>query len=310
LGSFICAGLTLAVKGGYVRPNFSGTGLLALTSLLAGTTPVFYQTDQGEIEKQKNPSRHPIQERVRRNLAEGLDDEDAIRDLFALGDKAVPALIKFLSDPDKERRAGAARALAYIGDRQGMQAIRNAAEAEKDKETKSAMSCFLAGGLVQTKSESDLDFLRSSAERAQSVADDDAPELTAMYAALALGMRGGDDSLPALRKVSNVDSLAVEEIGKAIRWIESKSTPRQATTGQSLSDEELIKTTVLDGTFFAQEDRNETSVEEVTFNRQRSKALVSLEIYHGPKSARGYDLVLAKESGMWRVVGIWFSWVA
>jgi hypothetical protein len=301
---------TLAVNGEYVRLNFSRTGLLAFIVLLAGTTPVGSQTSQDGIKKQKNLPRHSIQEIVRRNLSEDVDEEDAARNLFLLGDEAVPSLVKFLSDPDRGIRAGAARGLAYIGNQEGMQAIRNAVEAEQDKATKSAMSCFLAGALVQTKLEKDLDFLKSSAERAPSLADDDETDLTAMYAALALGMRGGDDSLPALRNVAKVDDIAVEEVGKAIRWIESKSTPRQPTTGASLSDEDLIKKTVLDNTFFAEGERNETSVEQLTFNPSRDKALVSLEIYHGPKSARGYDLVLAKERGVWRVQGIWFAWVA
>jgi len=167
------------------------------------------------------------------------------------------------------------------------------------------MSCFLAGGLVETKSESDLDFLRSTVERAQIVADDDEMEFSAVCAALALGMRGGDDSLAVLSKVARVDVIGVEEIGKAIQWMESKSRSNQATTGPSLSDEERIKKIVLEGTFSSQEERSETSVEELIF-----KALVSVEIYQNPKSARGYDLVLAKESGVWRVVGIWFAWVA
>jgi hypothetical protein len=92
--------------------------------------------------------------------------------------------------------------------------------------------------------------------------------------------------------------------------MESKSTPRQTPTEPSLSDEEVIPKSVLEGTFFAEDEQNKTSIEELTFNRQRSKALVSLEIYNGPKDARGYDLILAKQNGVWRVVGIWFAWVA
>jgi HEAT repeat protein len=295
---------------GHVRLNSSRTGLLAFIGLPAVATPMFSQTHQSGIGKQKNLPRHSIQERVRRDLGEASEDEDAVRELFALGDEAVPSLIKFLSDTGNDRRAGAARGLAYIGNQQGMQALRNAVRTERDKETKSTMSCFLAGGLVETKSESDLDFLRSTVERVQFVADDDETAFSAVCAALALGMRGGSDSLAVLRKVAKVDVIGVEEIGKAIQWMESKSAPRQAPAGQSLSEEELIKKMVLDGTFFAQVERSRTSVEELTFNRQRNKALVSLEIYLGPKSARGYDLVLAKESDVWRVVGIWFAWVA
>jgi hypothetical protein len=123
-------------------------------------------------------------------------------------------------------------------------------------------------------------------------------------------MRGGDDSLAILRKIPKDYLIDSAEIRKATQWMESKSTPRQTPTGRSLSDEELIKNTVLDGTFFAQDERSKTSIEELTFNGQRRKVLVSLEIYNGPKDARGYDLVLVKESGVWRVVGIWFAWVA
>lgn len=292
-----------------MRLNFSGTGLLVFTSLLAGAAPTFSQTPQRGIKKQESGPGDSIQEKVRRALGDALEDEDKIRELFVLGNKAVPTLIKFLSDPGKDRRAGAARGLAYIGNQQGMQAIRNALKAEKDEETGSAMSCFLAGALVQTKSASDLDFLSSSVERAR-FTDDDEKDFRAICAALALGMMGRSDSLPILRKAARADLLGAEEIGKAIRWIERKPAPWQPAIGPSLSDKELIKRTVLDGTLFAQEERSSTSVEEITFNLQRRKALVSLEIYHGPKSARGYDLVLNKENGAWIVVGIWFAWVA
>jgi hypothetical protein len=131
----------------------------------------------------------------------------------------------------------------------------------------------------------------------------------AVSAALALGMMERSDSLPLLRKVAKDDNIGVEEIGKAIRWIENKSI-RQTTARTSSNEEELVKSIALDGTFFAEEERKETSVTEVTFNRERNRVLVSLEIYRGPKSARGYDLVLSKRNGDWKVVGIWFAWVA
>jgi len=283
---------------------------LAFTSLLAAITPMFSQTNQSQIEKRERLARKPIQKKVSPKLVhEALDEEDSIRELFSLGDEAVPSLVQFLSDSDNESRLGAARGLAYIGNQQGMQALRNAIKAETDEETKSAMTCFLAGGLVEAKSESDLHFLKSSVERADFAADDE-KDFPAFCAALALGMMGRSDSLPILRKAAGADLLNSEEIGKAIQWIESRSTARQATKRPSTSDQELIKKTVLEGTFFGRDELNETSVDQLTFNRKRNRALVSVEIYHGPKSARWYDLALAKESGMWRVVGIWFAAVA
>src|SRR6266478_2908707 len=285
----------------------SKMGLLAFAGIPAVTAPMFAQTQQSGIEKLKNLRRHSIQDRVRRNVRNALEDEDAIKELFTLGERAVPSLIKFLSDSDKERRAGAARGLAYIENQQGIQALRNAVTSEKDEETKAEMSCFLAGGLVQTKSKDDLDFLRSSVQKAR-FADDDEEELPAFCAVLALGMNGGGDSLAILRKIPK--DYQIDEIRKAIQWMETKSAPRQMHPEQSLSDEGLIKKTVLEGTFFAKDERSNTSFEKLTFNSQRNKALVSVEIYLGPKSARGYDLILVKQNGVWRVVGIWFAWFA
>src|SRR5437016_6131196 len=100
---------------GHVRLDPSSTRLLALAGLLAVAAPAFSQPYQNEIEKQKDLTRDSIQAKVRRSLGDALEDEDAIRELFTLGDQAVPSLIKFLSDPDREKRAGAARGLAYIG---------------------------------------------------------------------------------------------------------------------------------------------------------------------------------------------------
>lgn len=273
---------------------------LTLGALLAGAAPRSFQT-------LKNPS---IEERVRQSLSDdALEDEDAIRALFGLGDDAVPSLIRFLSDSDMGTRAGAARGLAYIGNEKGIEALRIAVRAERDKEAKSAISCFLAGGLVETKSEADLHFLRRSVQSARLV-DDNEKSFAGFCAALALGMKGSSDSLPMLRKFAGTDLVDSEEIGKAILWIEEKSASRQALTARGASDEDLIKTLVLDNTFFAKKERDKTSVDSLTFNRARNKVLVSVEIYLNPKSARGYDLVLTKVNGDWRVVGIWFAWIA
>jgi hypothetical protein len=190
-----------------------------------------------------------------------------------------------------------------------MQALRNAVKAEQDKETSSVMSYWLTGALVGTTSESDLNFLKSSIEAARLADDDDESALPALSAALVLGMMGRRDSLPLLRKVANDENIGVEEIGKAIRWIENNNISKTKVR-TSPREEELVKSIVLNGTFFAEDERDHTSVTEITFNRAHNKVLVSLEIYFGPKSARGYDLVLAKKGGEWRVIGIWFAWVA
>jgi len=95
------------MKRGYMRLGSSRTGLLAFTVLLAFTTPMFSQTQQGGTQKQENVRRDSVQAKVRRDLGEDLDEEDAVRELFTLGDQAVPSLLKFLSEADKGRKVSA-----------------------------------------------------------------------------------------------------------------------------------------------------------------------------------------------------------
>lgn len=284
--------------------------LLVSALLLVGVVQDSSHARQTPSKKSVSPSQESVQQKVARNLAEDADDEESITDLFALGDEAVPSLIKFLTDPDQGKRAVAARGLAYIGSEQGIQAVRTATGAEKNKEAQAAMSCFLAGALVQSQSESDLDFLKSLVEGARFTDDDDESDFPASCAALTLGMMGRRDSLPVLRKVAGAELFDSEEVEKAILWIENKSALDPARVGLASDDQESIKRFVLDKTFFAERERDKTSADQLTFNRARNRVLVSVEIYLGPKSARGYHVELAKENSVWRIVGIWFAWIA
>ena len=266
-----------------------------------------------DIRRQGSLSQGASQDNVQQIVAKGL--EDGTRQLFGLGDEAVPSLIMFLSDPVEEKKVSAARGLAYIGNQQGMQAVRNANQSERDKEARSGMAYFLAGGLVDTSSDTDLNFLKSLVETARFTDDDDDSSLPALSAALALGMMGRSDSLPILRKVVKQDSGAFEEIRKAIRWIENKPTRKRFVTRTSMSDEELVKSIVLRDSLFAEKEQDETSVSEITFNRAKDRALVSLEIHRRTplmnkrQFAYGYDVVLTKRGSEWRPAGIWFTWI-
>jgi HEAT repeat protein len=280
-----------------------------LIPLLLGSTTLL-GAFEGEHRKQESLPPGSPQVTVPHDLAKDLEgDEDGARHLFLIGDEAVPALIRFLSDPDNEKRIGAARALAYIGNREGMRALQIAFKSEKDEEVKSAMSSYYAGGLVGTLSKSDLHFLKSSVETARFTDDDDESAFPAITAALALGMMRRKDSLVLLRKVAKQDVIGSEEVSEAIRWINNPR-PRQTRIGTSTSEDDLVKNAVLKDTFFVEGKRDDTSVSELTFNRERNKALVSLDIYQNPRTRYGYDLVLAKNNGRWKVVGIWFAWIA
>jgi hypothetical protein len=282
------------------------TPLIASAVVLACITSLSFRTQQ-EASQQQAHTPSDIQEKVRNYLAHPNDD-GPLKTLFTAGDAAVRPLIDLLSDPSIETRGMSARALAYLGNPEGLEALRDAVQAERDQETKIAMSCFLAGALVDPNSPRDIQFLKTLLGNVR-FDDPDADEIPAYCAALALGMIGGRDSLALLRKAAGPNPVDTDELGKAIHWIESSAASKPAGDDGMLSDEDLIRKTVVEGTFFAQAERTDTSVSEPIFNASRERALVSVEVYKGPKSARGYDLALAKKRGEWRVVGIWIAWL-
>jgi hypothetical protein len=67
---------------------------------------------------------------------------------------------------------------------------------------------------------------------------------------------------------------------------------------------------VLEKAFFTDDQRRRLSLEEIAFTRDKHRALVSVQIYGGPKDAQAYNFVVVRTSGTWEVVGAWFSWVA
>jgi hypothetical protein len=281
--------------------------LLIFVALSVGEAGICPQVHTHAGATQGKPLADSSPDSIRRNLAKSEEDRDAILELFIIGDEAIPSLVNFVRSPDQDVRTHAARGLAYLGNDKGMKALETAIASERDGETRSLMSYFLAGGLVQTKSERHLEFLKASIERATAKgSEDDDEAFPAVSAALALAMTGRSDVLPALRNFQQLGLVDSDEIAKAIRWIENKPGTEPAATGSAVSEEELVRNIVLTQTFFAQGD--ETSVERLTFNRTKTKVLVSIQI-SGRHYARGYDVVLANETGAWRITGVWFTWI-
>lgn len=284
-------------------------GRLLAPALLA-SAGLLFGTFKGAPYAQAGLQNGSRQDTALQDLTKDLnDDEDGARRLFFIGDKAVPSLIKFLSGPDQEKRIAAARALAYIGNQEGDQALRTAAKTEQDNETKSAILSYLAGGMVGTTSESDLNFLKRSIQIAP-LSDDGEPGMPAISAALALGMMARNDSLGLLRKIAKEDEIGSAEIAEALRWIENRRSAQHTGAGTPTNDDDRVKKILLNDTFFAEAKPGEVSISALTFNHKRDKVLVSLDMYRAPRERYGYDLVLAKKNGDWKVVGIWFAWIA
>ena len=139
------------------------------------------------------------------------------------------------------------------------------------------------------------------------------------FAVLALGENGSQRALEILQTVEPMEqprdpdsdvAEIIEEIRYAIRWLTQKPPNKPNTSAEVRSDSDQIKQIVLENAFYAEGQRANLSVEDVIFTQDKSRAVASVEIYHGPKNAQGYDVVVARRSGKWRVVGIWATWAA
>jgi hypothetical protein len=246
------------------------------------------------------------QDRVQQLLSDGQDEEVAATLIFELGAGAVADLTKALQDGHHVERAS--QALAYLGGPEERKVVRKAIGSEEDGEKKSLMSSFLAGALVEPASREEWDFLQSCIKSYKE--EDDGASINA---ALALGTNASQKALRLLQTARPLDEEQIpdNEIAKAVRWIKQKSSTRPTASTGAQSDSVQIRRTVLQNAFYAEGERKYLSLEKIVFTKEKTRALVSVEIYHGPKNARGYDLVLQKNNiGTWKIVGVWFSWIA
>ena len=244
---------------------------------------------------------------------EEAEEPEVIHDIFKFGDKAIPTLVRALQNRKNVERA--VWALVYLGGPKERKLLLDEISREKDKEMKLFMSSFLAGALVEPTSEEEWSFLAKCIKGYT----DEEEGLATGFAVLALGENGSQRALQILQTVeatkqpqdpdSDVAGV-IEEIHRAGRWITQKAANNPGILTEGKSDLEQIKQTVLENAFYAEGERANLSVEDVIFTPGKNRALASVEIYHGPKDAQGYDVVLERHSGKWRIIGIGWTWVA
>jgi hypothetical protein len=305
-------------KGDFMFRDGCVSNFLPAAILLILGAWVIPELLSGEVMKGRTVQSSSVTSSVRELVSQGDENDTAVSKLFMIGDEGIPSLIELLRSPDKDIKRNAAKALAYIGNHQGLAALRSAIGSEADVETKSAFYYFLAGGLVRAKSKADVDLLASFVREASASKDsaDVVENAPAVTSALALAMRGTTDALPTLRMFVKLGLVGSEEVSEAVVWIESNATAKaQARASESnkvmkLDDRAQVEETILHNTFFAESKRDQVSFPLVQFNSSETKVLVSLELSPGAREHRSYDLVLSKEDGKWSVTGIWFSGIA
>jgi hypothetical protein len=238
------------------------------------------------------------------------EDAEAVRRIFDLGDEAVPALVSALREGTDVERAS--RALVYVGGPEERKILRGLIAAEKNPEKKWVMAGFLAGALVEPVSREEWDFLHSCVEGYK----DQAQGYASFSAALALGINASPRALQLLQSVvsagqkSGSENDTVEEAGQATRWANRRSALKVSTPNEKQADSDVIKQTILRDAFFAVGGATKVSFDEISFTKNRTGVLVSLEVPARNGNPQGYDILLRKQAGVWKIVGAWFAWAA
>lgn len=250
-------------------------------------------------------------QRVQQLLSDNrTDDAEAAARIFRLGNGAVPILVGALQKRTNVERASLA--LLYLGGPEERKQVRQFVRTEKDPEKKWVIASFLAGALVEPASADEWAFLESCVKGYK----DEAQGFTSFSAVLALGTNASPKALQLLQSVgpsaqeSESKNETLEEVGRAIRWINDRSSSKAPTSVDKGSDSDQIKRTILDGAFFAATESRNSSFEEITFTEDRTRALVSMDVRGSNKDPHGYQIVLQKDSGVWKITGVWFSWAA
>ncbi|HKV61523.1 MAG TPA: hypothetical protein VJO16_06400 [Candidatus Acidoferrum sp.] len=282
-----------------------------LTTALLFLGISFIESDGHAKSSSRDVTNEQSGERVQRLLSDQqIDDSDAINLIFKEDDKALPILLGALREGKNVERAS--WGVAYLGGPKEREILRNVIAGEKDQEKKWLMASFLAGALVQPASSEEWDFLEVCLRRYKN----ENGGLASFSAALALGVNASPQALHLLQTVvppdqsSASDNDTVQEARRAILWIKQKSSIKTATPSEKGSDLDQIKQIVLKDAFNADEEGKHLSVGDVVFTGDKGRALVSIEIYRGPKDAHSYDVVLERREGMWKITGVWFSWAA
>jgi hypothetical protein len=240
-----------------------------------------------------------------------LSDEDpATGELFRRGSGVVAELAAALGR--RELRARAGKALAYVGDADGLKSLFDAIQRETDDELRAELSAYFVGALVQTNSREYRSFLAQSIRQYRK----DGAEMIAAAAALTLGTMRTRDALNMLRAAKHLDEqdLPDHEIAKAQRWISSgRSIKGYKARSVGTSSDERVTQLVLANAFYTEREEARTSAAAVVWNAEGNKALVEVLIYDGPKAAREYHVIVERVpegSNAFRISGIWLNLVA
>lgn len=251
------------------------------------------------------------------------------------GVAAIPVLKRGLSDQTtEERQYLAAYFLGLIGGHEARDILKHEYELAHDTWLK-ALLCFC---MSSTGDEQDINFLIQSL-KGETIGDD-WPPIEA--AALALGVLRPQKAVVGLTACAKKDrgSIASDAADKALKWIQGRSPqtpqakeapereqiilamfrcgiPRTEESDDFYEGDRNLRWLYRDGAWKFQPVISDAALKDVPgisfdvyVTQDHSKALVAVGMTFGPLNGKGYNYVLEKDKGEWRVVGILSTWIS
>jgi hypothetical protein len=236
----------------------------------------------------------------------------------------VPALAGLLARGTEAQQSAAALALGYGGGDAAIDALRAHATA----------GTMLGLALGQRG---------TTADRAELIRALDGPHVgdewpRIVAAALALGVLRATEAVPALERIATDDGSLVSDAAQdAVRWIR-QGTWRVDALPAASDEDRIIAAAFRNGiprteeaSLFNDDERGGAWIRDgdrwrfrpdartadapelgftVTFNAQRTRAILSVSLVFGQLNGSGYDYVLSREADGWKVRGVMFTWIS
>lgn len=218
-----------------------------------------------------------------------IDNEDKLAKLFAVGDKRIADLIRALDDSDSEISLRAQIVIRYLGNEQGMNALRDS--------YKKSGKIRLAGPIPLPLNEWDYNFLDGYALRRP---PNEWSDLAVSYIfALAL------DGSPRAKAVLDQMIKLAHNLDESTYTKDTINQVQGNQPGKLLTGTANLADLVLANAFFVNpQSRKYTTARLLGFNAAKDKALIEVYINRGPLAEEWFHVVIRKVDQGWKFFSV------
>lgn len=253
---------------------------------------------------------------------------------FDMGETALPLLKDFLIKSNNENKTyWATHSIATIGGKKAIDIIRGAY-----KKTKSSLlKSFLCFTLASTGSKEDIEFL-IQALQGEHIGDEWPPIQQAAYSLGVLRAKKARSELEHTAK-KKPGTFASDAASDALKWIDGDmwETPQientiesdevilamirfgiprlsESTTFYEKTSKRVWKRKEKTWSYEAQQELSTDTLPSISFSvhiaPDRVRAICSVGLHFGPLNGSGYEFIMKKIDGAWKVVGVMQTWIS